>query len=94
MRLPAPAATILTTIEAGDILDNPDVMQIILSSLNPLPPGAPAPDSILKNFMADFLTVINNWEKATGHRIKNPEGNITGTVRVQQNGVKAQTAMN
>ena len=25
--------------------------------------------------------IINNWEKATGHKIKNPESNITGTTK-------------
>jgi hypothetical protein len=47
--------------------------------------------------MNDFLTVINNWEKATGHRIKNPEANIRGTVSIQQqptNGVRPQIANN
>lgn len=87
-----PAACILTTIEAGDVLDNPAVMQTILSSLNPPPAVPPAPQFV--RYMTDFLTVINNWEKATGHRIKNPESNILGTVRVQQNGVKATAALN
>ena len=44
-----------------------------------------------------MLLIINNWEKATGHRIKNPEANITGSVRVQPqqtNGVKPQPVMN
>jgi hypothetical protein len=87
-----PAANILINIEAGNILDNPGVMQSILSSLNPNPPAAPQQVNV--DFMTDFLTVINNWEKATGHRIKNPEGNITGTVKIQQNGVKPQVSAN
>jgi len=91
------AATILTTIEVKGILDNPLVMQSILSSLNPPPP--PSPGFPFTNYMNDFLTVINNWEKATGHRIKNPEANIRGTVKIQQNGVssngvKSQPALN
>ncbi len=94
----APTASILTTIEAGGVLDNEAVMQIILSSLNPPPAIPPAPQFV--RYMTDFLTVINNWEKATGHRIKNPETNIRGTVRIQQNGlgtsngVKSQPALN
>jgi hypothetical protein len=86
------AANILTSIEVGGFLDNAGNMQTVLSSLNP-PPAIP-PAQVFINFMTDFLTVINNWEKATGHKIKNPEANITGTVRVQQNGVKMKPALN
>ncbi|MDQ6477267.1 hypothetical protein [Dyadobacter sp. LHD-138] len=83
------ASTILTTIEAGGILDNDASMQNIMSSLNP-----PAAPSIQANYMSDFLTIINNWEKATGHNIKNPQANITGTVRVQSNGTKVSQSLN
>ena len=83
------ASTILITIEAGGVLDNDSVMQNILSSLNP-----PVVPSVNANYMTDFLTIINNWEKATGHKIKNPEANITGTVRIQPNGAKQQLTMN
>jgi hypothetical protein len=43
--------------------------------------------------------VINNWEKATGHKIKNPEANVTGTVKVQPTsngavGMKQKVALN
>lgn len=89
------AANILTTIEVGGFLDNAGVIQTMLSSLNP-PPAVP-PAQVFINFMTDFLTVINNWERATGHKIKNPEAKITGTVRVQQpqaNGVGQKTVMN
>ena len=51
----------------------------MLSSLNP---GTPI--SFDSDYMNAFLTVINNWEKATGHRIKNPEAVISSSVRVQQ----------
>ena len=49
--------------------------------------------------LGDLLTIINNWEKATGHKIKHPEANITGTVSVRSNGVssngvKAKPVMN
>lgn len=85
------AANILRTVEQGQILDNPAVMPSIITSLLPGTIGASQKN---KNYMSDFLTVINNWEKATGHKIKNPEGNISGVVRVAQNGVKAQPVMN
>lgn len=87
------ASNILMGLEAGGFLDNAVAIQTMLSSLNP--PPAPPPPAVFINFMTDFLTVINNWEKATGHRIKNPEGNVTGTVKVQQtNGVGVRPAMN
>ncbi len=76
------ASTILLAVEAGGLLDNAAWVQAMLSSLNPT-----APPSIQVPYMNAFLTVINNWEKATGHKIKDPAANITGTVRVQQNGV-------
>lgn len=85
----AAASNILNVIEVGTYLENDSNVQTMLSSLNPgtLP-------SINSDYMRSFLIVINNWEKATGHKIKNPESNITGTVMVQQNGVKAKTMMN
>lgn len=86
------AASILTSIEVGGFLDNAADVQTILSSLNPPPAVPPLP--VYSNFMTNFLTVINNWEKATGHKIKNPEANITGTVRIQKNGTQTQPAMN
>ncbi|MFL5788216.1 MAG: hypothetical protein ACJ748_09185 [Flavisolibacter sp.] len=75
------AANILNLLEAGGYLDNNGNVQNMLSSLNP-----PVTLSLDSDYMNAFLTVINNWEKATGHKIKNPEANITGTVKVQQNG--------
>jgi hypothetical protein len=84
------AANILISIETGGFLNNPVSVQTMLSSLNP-PPAVP-PGAVFINFMTDFLTVINNWEKATGHKIKNPDANVTGTVKVQQNGHGAKTA--
>ncbi len=84
-----PAANILTLLEAGGYLDNNAAMQTMLSSLNP---GNPI--SIDSDNMNNFLTVINNWEKATGHKIKNPEANISGTVRLQPTNGKAQPVLN
>jgi hypothetical protein len=88
------AATILLAVEAGGLLDDSTWVQQMLVSLNPGGIATPL-RAVQKNFMNDFLTVINNWEKATGHRIKNPEGNITGTVKIQQpNGIAVKPAMN
>lgn len=74
------AAMILLTVETGGLLDDSAWVGRMLSSLNP---PVPTPLSLEGNFMNAFLTVINNWEKATGHKIKNPEANITGSVKMQ-----------
>jgi hypothetical protein len=73
-----PAANILLLVEAGGYLDVNLNIQTMLQSLNP--GNAP---SIHSDYMNAFLTVINNWEKATGHRIKNPESQINGNIRIQ-----------
>jgi hypothetical protein len=89
------AAMILLAIETRGLLDDSAWVGRMLSSLNP---PVPSPLSIEGNFMNAFLTVINNWEKATGHKIKNPEANVMGTVKVQPsvNGssMKQKVAMN
>ncbi|WP_276370831.1 hypothetical protein [Chryseolinea sp. H1M3-3] len=89
------AATILLAIETTGLLDDSAWVGRMLSSLNP---PVPTPLSIEGNFMNAFLTVINNWEKATGHKIKNPEANVMGTVKVQpaSNGasLKQKVALN
>jgi hypothetical protein len=85
-------SNVLISIETGGFLNNPVSVQTMLSSLNP-PPAVPPPPPH-GDFMTGFLTVINNWEKATGHKIKNPEANVTGSVRIQQNGVKVPSGMN
>jgi hypothetical protein len=84
------ASNVLRRIEDGHIFDDQPRMNLILNSLNPLAPGTDAD----VNLMTDLLTVINFWEKATGHKIKNPEANITGTVRVQPTMPRRQTSMN
>ncbi|MGC1240492.1 MAG: hypothetical protein WA874_02840 [Chryseosolibacter sp.] len=80
-----PAANVLSLIEAGGTLDNQGTMQNILTSLNP-----PFVPSLNSNYMEDFLSIINNWERATGHRIKNPETKLSAVVKVSENGHKPQ----
>ncbi|MCW3463507.1 hypothetical protein [Chitinophaga nivalis] len=70
-----PAAIVLSAIELGDALTDPTYIQGLLSSLNP---GVVRP--VEAELMNHFLTVINNWEKATSHRIKNPAANLNGKV--------------
>ena len=81
-----PAANILSMIEIGGILDVDGTVQDILTSLNP--PFVATPNA---NYMTDLLTVINNWERATGHRIKNPEAKISATVNLNNGVAKPQT---
>ena len=89
-----PMNLILRSMELG-LFNNSNFIQRVLrsqSTINPIVNPTPQEIDILNN----LLLIINNWEKATGHRIKNPEANISGTVRVQpkQTVVKPQTVMN
>jgi hypothetical protein len=80
------AANVLTAIETGGILDDIQWVNGMLSTADP----SAHPSDAQRNFMDGFLQIINNWEKATGHRIKNPEANIQGTVKVQQAPISAR----
>lgn len=75
-----PASSILCAIEVGGILDDTSWVNGMFSTADP----NASPTAAQRNFMNDFLLVINNWERATGHRIKNPETVINGTVRMTQ----------
>ena len=72
------ASSVLTTIELGGVFDDEVSAQELLRSL--LSSGSS--DFEIVALMTDLLTLINNWEKATGHRIKNPESNIRGVVSI------------
>jgi hypothetical protein len=76
-------SNILVAVETSSLLNDSSFVKKMLSSLDP---GNPL--SLESDFMNDFLTVINNWEKATNHRIKNPEASLSGTVRVEQKPLK------
>ncbi len=89
-----PMATLLRTIEHGTfevIAPNVWVRRVIESQTQI---GAPLADQAQRDALIDILTIINNWEKATGHCIKNPQSNITGSVRVSSNGIQAKPVMN
>lgn len=76
-----PMNTLLRRIEFGDY--NPDnesqVSSIITSQADGLSPTDPN-----RLALADLLAIINNWEKATGHRIKNPEARINGQLQINR----------
>lgn len=77
-------ATILRNIEFGTFeIIAPDVwIRLVIESQTQ--DGSTRADQAQKNALIDILTVINNWEKATGHKIKNRESNIAGVVRIAQ----------
>ncbi len=83
----ASMATVLREIEYGTFeLTAPNLwIRKVIESQTPA--STATQDQI--DALLDLLTVVNNWEKATGHKLKNPESNnITGTVRIQQNNAK------
>lgn len=80
--------TFLRRIELGDYNSQVDVKNIIESQST----AGAAPENI--QALTDILSIINNWEKATGHKIKNPEMSITGNVKIQTNGVKVPQGLN
>jgi hypothetical protein len=91
--LAAPTATILRQIEFGTFELNTPVLWIRRVIESQTPVGQPLATQPQRDALIDILTVINNWEKATGHRIKNPETNIRGTVKIHQNGSSNGTAV-
>lgn len=86
----APMATLLRQIEFGTFELSTPVLWIRRVIESQTPSGA-APIATAQQAAAllDLLTIINNWEKATGHRIKNPEANIRGTVRIEQKSINS-----
>jgi len=85
-----PMNTLLRRIEMGDYNDQEDVELIIRSQVNPAVVGV---EDHHRQALKELLQIINNWEKATGHRIKNPEASFNGKIVVPTNGVKTP-AMN
>jgi hypothetical protein len=85
------ASNVLSTIEMGGVLDNSQIMTNVLRSL--IPPVSPVATPQM-NLMNDLLTVINNWERATGHKIKTPAASISAAMKVTQNGTRVQPVLN
>jgi len=73
--------TLLRRIELGDFNQtNEAQVRTIIESQTPGSPATPAE----RQALTDLLLIINNWEKATGHRIKNPEARVNGTLKIEQ----------
>jgi hypothetical protein len=83
------AAFVLNLLEAGGYLDSSGNVQNMITSLDP--GNALTLDSDNMNY---FLLVIHNWEKATGHTIKNPEAKLNATVKVQPTMPKVPASSN
>ena len=90
MDMSGPANSILRAIEAG-AFEVPGWLQASIESQTPS--GMPVATPQQSAALVDMLTIINNWEKTTSHRIKNPESNISGIVKIQPNG-KSLPALN
>lgn len=82
MDLSVPTATILRMIEYGSFEVAGWLRATIESQVGP--PNFPTVQQ--EEALTDLLTIINNWEKATGHRIKNTEANLNGILKLQSNG--------
>lgn len=93
MELAGPSAAVLRAIEFGTFeLTSPDLwIQKAIESRSAF--GSPVASDAQKQALTDLLNIINNWENATGHRIKNPEGGISGRVSLQ-NGNKPEVTLN
>ncbi len=82
------ASNILRKIENGGLLDNiTDIRDIVRAQII-------STTDVKTNVLTDLLTLINNWEKATGHRIKNVDNRVSGVVNARQNGSVPKPVMN
>jgi hypothetical protein len=86
-----PMNTLLRRIELGDYNVEIPVRRIIESQTTTLAPPATPPEV---QALTDILSIINNWEKATGHRIKNPEARLNGTLKIEQKTARSVLATN
>jgi hypothetical protein len=82
-----PMATVLRQIEFGTFELSSPVLWIRRTIESQTPAGSLLATPEQSAALIDLLTIINNWEKATNHRIKNPEANITGSVKIQPSGM-------
>lgn len=73
-----PMNTLLRRIELGDYSSEGTVTDIVLAQVNSGPTDPP------RLALNDLLLIINNWEKATGHKIKNPQVSVNGSVKVDR----------
>ena len=78
-----PMNATLRSIELG-LFNNANFIGRVIRSqatVNPISPPATVQEIEILN---NALLIINNWEKATGHRIKNPEAKLNATLKLDQ----------
>lgn len=76
MDIAPPMNTFLRRIELGDYNNEGIVRTIINSQANNLPVNDPNRIALM-----EILSIINNWEKATGHRIKSRDAAVAAPPR-------------
>lgn len=77
IELAGPTADLLRLIENdSSVFHNPTDFTALIQSKGS--------GTTLEQFLNDLILLISNWEKATGHKLKNRESNIRGTVSVSQ----------
>ncbi len=88
-----PMNIILRSVELGLFNDANFLRRIIRSqaTVNPIVPAATAQETAI---LDNILLIINNWEKATGHMIKNPETKLNGTLKIEQKQMKPVLSSN
>ena len=84
-----PMNALLRLIELGT-LNNPNQLDRIIRSRSTVNPNNPVSTAAEIAIMDNLLLILNNWEKATGHRIKNPDTVLSGGVRLQQPPARTQ----
>lgn len=83
-----PMHTILRMIETGTFeIEQPNVwVRLTIESQSPNPSPSTTPQQ--RAALIDLLTIINNWEKTTGHKIKNPELINNGHARIEHRTIR------
>lgn len=82
--LAGPLNNVLRQIETGTFEVLNWLRVAIESQVPAAPPAVNPANAAQQAALVDFLIIINNWELATGHKIKNREANVNGTFRIAQ----------
>lgn len=89
LQIAPPMNTLLRRIELGEYSVDANVKEIVESQKN-----IPNKNDPRRLALDDLLLIINNWEKATGHKIKTQGASLNGTVRVDQNIPRSTLVLN
>ena len=83
----------LRSIELG-LFNNANFLSRVIRSQATISPITPVATPQEIEILNNMLLIINNWEKATGHRIKNPEAKLSGTLKLDQKSGKTILSTN